>query len=69
MDYFKIQVNHDNYRNFFSMEDKKLDITGNVDNLSIHPVKLDLFSYDLENEKNGDLIASIIGYYFDMEFM
>ena len=69
MDYFKIQVNHDNYRNIFFMKNKKMDITSNIDNLAIHPVKIDLFSYNLENEKNGDLIASITGYYFDMEFM
>lgn len=61
----KIKTGYD--KNIFYKENNKLDITNNSDILSMYPVSIELRKY--EEEQDGELIADITGYYFDLDYM
>ena len=61
----KVKTGYEN--NIFFKVNNQLDIVGNVENLAMTPVKIELRTF--EEEQDGKLIASIYGYYFDMEYM
>lgn len=64
---FQIKVISGYEKNIFFKEDNQLDIVGNIDNLSMYPIKIELRTY--EEEQDGELIATIYGYYFDMDYI
>ena len=67
---FEIKIDTGYYKNYFFKEDNKLAITNNAYELSIYPVKIELRTCkDKESNQTGDLIATVLGYYFDMNFM
>ena len=54
-------------KNLFYKENNKLNITNNLETLSMYPVSIELRKYNEEQE--GELIAEVTGYYFDLDYM
>ena len=53
----------------FTITDSKLDLSESFDLLSIYPVKIEVLETNGEEESEKKLVATIIGYYFDLDYM
>lgn len=64
---FKIKVKTGYCENYFLKNGEGLDIISNSDILSYYPVGIELWKES--NNDAGNLIATINGYYFDLDYM
>lgn len=65
MNEFEIKVHTGYENNLFFKENGELNITENIETLSMYPVRIELKKYTEESK----LIGTIYGYYFDIDFM
>lgn len=61
----KVETGYEN--NIFYKKNNKLDIIENMELLSMYPVTIELRKY--KEERDGELIATIYGNYFDLDYM
>lgn len=54
----------------FTKKNNKLDLLDNFDLLAAYPIKINLLKVnDYEDESKNELVATIVGYYFDLDYM
>lgn len=64
---FQIKVQSGYQHNIFLTKNNRLNITENIDTIGMYPVKIELRTY--KEDQDGDIIATIYGYYFDIEYL
>lgn len=66
---FNVKVINNTNNNLFYKDGDRLDICSSIDDIAMNCVRIELRKSVEEEGIEGDLIASISGYYFDIDYM